>query len=139
MPDPQPKWFVGTAVNKLDPKGRLFLPVRMRPLLAGTLYLTRHMDGCLRLFTEEVFSAEAERQRGLLRGGVGDRDSVRVLAPATEVCVLDGQGRLAVPPQLRLLAGLQPDGQVVVAGMIDFVELWSEEGFAEMEARASGI
>jgi MraZ protein len=129
--------LVGKAVNKLDPKGRLTLPAKMRPLLAGPLYLTRNRDGCLRIFTERQFSQEIERLRGVMTGGLSDRDTVRVLAAATEECSLDAQGRLAIPLALRTHADLAPNVDVVVSGMIDFVELWSPERFAEIEARAT--
>jgi MraZ protein len=128
---------VGKAVNKLDLKGRLILPAKMRPLLTGTLFLTRNKDGCLRIFTERMFQSEIDRQREMFSGGRSDRDSVRALIAATEECSLDNQGRLAIPPDLRTHADLEPEGLVVVSGMIDFVELWSEGRFAEIEARAA--
>jgi MraZ protein len=134
LPDPQPKWLVGTAFNKLDPKGRVFLPVKMRSLLPGTLYLIKHPDRCLRLYTEEMYSTEVEEQQKILAGGRGDRDRMRVIGPpAIEVCVLDTQGRIVIPLQLRDHAGLQLEDTVVVTGMYSFVEFWSEEKFAAIQ------
>jgi MraZ protein len=133
VPEPEPKWFVGTTSNKLDSKGRVFLPVKMRPLLSGTLYLTRHPDGCLRLYTEKAFTQQAERQEGMLDGTRDDRNMVRRRGPATEACMLDPQGRITIPAYLRAHAKLEPEGPVVVAGVIGCVELWNEEQFALLE------
>lgn len=130
---PEPGWFVGKAVNKLDLKGRLILPAKIRPLLAGTLFLTKHQDGCLRVFTQHMFQSEIDEHRQKSGGGRSDRDLVRALLAATEECALDNQGRLAIPPGLRAHADLELEGLVVVSGMIDFVELWSEPRFAEIE------
>jgi MraZ protein len=55
------------------------------------------------------------------------------VAPAQE-CPLDRLGRLLVPPSLRAHAQLEKD--VVWAGMVRVIELWSREGWAEAQSEA---
>jgi MraZ protein len=55
------------------------------------------------------------------------------VAPAQE-CPLDRLGRLLVPPSLRAHAGLERD--VVWAGMVRVIELWSRGGWEQARAEA---
>jgi MraZ protein len=69
------------------------------------------------------------------RQGQAERNVARVWAAGAFDTAPDGQGRLAIPPQLRAYAQL--DGDVVVNGAINHVELWNARKWEEINAEGS--
>ena len=130
--------FRGVFEHHVDGKGRTSLPARLRDVLVGhydeRLILTTALDGCLHAYPvrewEQLELALAKRSA--MEPGVKTLMRLYV-APAQEV-VLDKLGRILVPPSLRAHAGLERD--VVWAGMVKVLELWSRAGWAKAQEEA---
>lgn len=123
--------FLGRHSHNLDEKGRLALPARYRDELRDGVVITRGFDNCLLIYPMAAWTPLAERVSAL---SIGDPD-VRLLrrmlfANATDV-LLDRQGRILVPVELRAHAGLEREA--VVVGMHSFIEIWSPEGWAAQD------
>ncbi len=125
--------FVGRYDRLLDAKGRIILPARLRGFFETSGYLAPHEDGCIALWTEEEFKAEADRQRERESEGRVARDDVREWFSHVDRVSLDAQGRMAIPGDLRQHAELEND--VLFVGVHDRVELWSRRRW---DARRSG-
>jgi MraZ protein len=54
---------------------------------------------------------------------------VRRLASSVECCVVDKQGRIVIPQELKDYAGIGDD--VVFIGVLDRIELWNPDRWAE--------
>jgi MraZ protein len=123
--------FLGRHGHNLDEKGRLALPARYREELRDGVVITRGFDDCLLVYPMAAWAPLAERVSAL---SIGDPD-VRLLrrmlfANATDV-MLDRQGRILVPSELRAHAGLEREA--VVVGMHSFIEIWSPNGWAAQD------
>ena len=140
--------FTGEYRHTIDAKGRLAVPARFRSELAGESHVCRWIDGCLAIFPKDAWDHLAGQISGLAR--VGDaraREFARSVFASAFPVELDGQGRVLVPSNLRLMVGLE--GDAVVVGLNDHVELWSPERWStysaamnepdEFAARLSGL
>lgn len=115
--------FLGEYSHTIDDKGRLTIPSKFRGELAAGLVVTRGFDQNLMLFPVSEWQDMAER---ILARPLGDDDvrtfRRRVFSGAVDLSP-DRQGRIVIPQYLREFAAI--DSDVVVAGMYDYVEVWS--------------
>ena len=130
--------FRGVFDHQIDAKGRTSLPVKLRETLAGSyderLIVTSALDPCLHAYPvrewEQLEAALSKRNPM----EVGVKTLMRLyVAPAQEVPV-DKLGRVLIPPNLRAHAGLEKD--VVWAGMVKVIELWSQDGWKKAQEAA---
>lgn len=123
--------FFGRYDHALDAKGRVILPAKLRVHFTQPGYLTRHLEGCLALWTSEEFEDEVRTRLAAAEQDSVARNQVREWSAAVFEAEIDRQGRMPIPTHLRDYAGL--DGEVVVIGMINRVELWSPSRWAAKE------
>jgi MraZ protein len=131
--------FRGVYEHQIDAKGRTSLPAKLRETLVGAyderLVVTTALDPCLHAYPvrewEQLEAALAIRNP--MESGV--KTLMRLYVAPAQECPLDKLGRLLIPPTLRAHAGLEKD--VVWAGMVKVIELWSRDGWrkAQEEAR----
>jgi len=119
--------FLGEYTHTIDDKGRLTIPAKFRGLLAAGLVVTRGFDQNLMAFSLDEWQSLAQR---IAERPLADEDvrafRRRVFSGAVDL-LPDRQGRILVPPYLREFAGI--DGDVVIAGMFNYLELWSAEAW----------
>ena len=123
--------FLGQYHHNLDEKGRLTIPARFRDALADGAYLTQGFDRNLRLLTQADFEMMTEKINHLSMTNPDIRQLRRLIfANASEV-QLDRIGRTLIPQFLRDFAGLE--GEAVIVGVGEAIEIWSPEAWAEQE------
>jgi MraZ protein len=127
--------FWGTHEHALDAKGRVILPSRFRDPFRGSAFLTKLVDGCLALWTPMEFDRRTADMLETARRGQSERNVARVWAAGAFEVAPDGQGRIAVPAQLREFARL--DNDVVINGAINHVELWNPAKWQEVDSEGS--
>jgi MraZ protein len=131
--------FRGVYEHQIDSKGRTSFPAKLRETLLGAyderLIVTTALDPCLHCYPvrEWELLESALAKRNPMEPGV--KTLMRLYVASAQECPVDKLGRVLIPPQLRAHAGLEMD--VVWAGMVRVIELWSKNGwsFAQQEAR----
>ncbi len=130
--------FRGVYEHQIDGKGRTSLPAKLRETLVGTyderLIITAALDACLHAYPVrewEVLEA-ALAKRNPMEPGV--KTLMRLYVAPAQECTVDKLGRVLIPPALRVHAALEKD--VVWAGMVKVIELWSQDGWKKAQAEA---
>ncbi len=115
----------------LDAKNRIFIPAKFREILGDSFVVTRKLERCLALYTKEKWEEYAAKINALPNSQVVELK--RFIFPATLVAEPDGQGRIIIPPDLKEYA--QIDKNVVILGVGDHAQVWSEKLWSEQEAK----
>ncbi|HET6446858.1 MAG TPA: division/cell wall cluster transcriptional repressor MraZ [candidate division Zixibacteria bacterium] len=122
--------FLGEYTHTIDDKGRLTVPAKFRGEMADGLVVTRGFDKNLMLFPLSGWQDMAER---IVSRPMGDEDvrtfRRRVFSGAVDLTP-DSNGRIVIPTYLRDFAAI--DSEVIVAGMYNYVEVWSASAWNEV-------
>ena len=121
--------FMGEYSHTIDTKGRLIIPSRFREELGETFVVTKGLDGCLFVFSDEEWKAFEIKLKSLPLTNKNARQFARFFVAGATPCELDKQGRILVPATLREFAGLEKD--VVLTGMLNRIEIWSKDKWNE--------
>ena len=119
--------FRGVNQHVMDAKSRIILPQKFRDDLGEKFIITKGLDQCLYVYTMEQWEIyETKAQKFSIADDEAREFQRFFLGSATE-CEPDGQGRVIIPPELKEHAGLQKE--VVSAGIVDRIEIWSAENW----------
>ena len=120
--------FLGTSNHNVDSKGRIVLPAKFRDELGEAFYITRGFGNpCVQVMSTEQFERISQNIMEL------PADKAMALqysftAFATEVSP-NASGRVMIPQTLREYASL--DGEAIVIGMNNRIEIWSGKRFEQ--------
>jgi MraZ protein len=117
--------LIGEYAHTLDSKRRLSLPAKLRKEVGKHIVLTRGLDNCIFLYPKRQWEEIAEKLAVLPLGQADSRGFHRFMLSGAVEIEVDGAGRILLPDFLREFAAL--DGNVVLAGVYNRVEIWNEE------------
>lgn len=121
--------FMGEYNHTVDAKGRLIIPAKFREALGDEFVVTKGLDGCLFVYSNEEWKNIEEKFRNTPLTTKDARKFSRFFFAGAATCELDKQGRILIPSVLREFAGLQKD--VVLAGVFNKIEIWDKERWME--------
>lgn len=124
--------LIGTYECKIDAKGRLLLPAKLRsqllPLLEDGFVLKRAVfQSCLELYPMQEWNKLMKKVNGLNRFKKKNNDFIRRFTAGVKIIEVDSNGRLLIPRDLYNFAGLEKE--LVLSSAINIVEIWDKENY----------
>jgi MraZ protein len=119
--------FIGEYTLSIDEKNRLSIPAKFRSDLKGQAVVTRGLDNSLFLYTLPEWQKLAEKLASLPISKANTRAFSRLMLAGAMDCEVDKAGRITLPDYLKEFAKLHK--KVVVAGLYNRLEIWSEESW----------
>lgn len=117
--------FFGEYYNKIDEKGRLRMPPKLKDELGNKCLVTRGGSGCLFVFSAKTIERLEEKLNAIPLSDIEAQKSLRMLFSASFMIEEDNQGRYLIPPKLREFASL--GGEAVIIGAGTRIEIWDSE------------
>lgn len=127
--------FSGKYYYSVDPKGRIIIPAPFREIISANyspkIYIVNAaFDKCLHIYPLEEWTRLEEKVRMMPKMDDAVKFFMRkVIASAVET-EIDKQGRVLIPAAQREDSGI--NGEVVIVGQIDKIELWDRKEWDSM-------
>lgn len=125
--------FIGEYQASIDDKGRISVPAKFRAQLKSKVVVTRGLDNSLFLYNMDEWKKLAEKLASLPISTANTRAFSRLMLAGAMDCDMDKQGRIILPGYLKTFAKINK--KVIVAGLYNRIEIWSEELWGAYKAQ----
>ena len=117
--------LMGEYHHNIDEKGRLIIPSKFRNDLGEKFIITRGLDKCLFVYSEEEWNKLISKLKTLPFTNKDARNFTRFFLSGATANEFDRQGRINISSSLVSYANLTKE--CVIIGANDRLEIWSEE------------
>ena len=121
--------FYGEHEHTIDKKGRIIIPSRFREFFKEydikRCYITRGLDRCLFLFTEDEWKAQESKFKSMPFTNSESRKFNRLYFSGATQVECDAQGRILLPKYLKDFADIKRD--IMIIGVSNRIEIWAKE------------
>lgn len=126
--------LIGTYECKADAKGRVMVPANLKKQLApvstsGFVIKRAVFQPCLELYPLVEWQKLMEKMSGLNRFNRKNNDFIRRFTAGVRTVEMDATGRLNIPRDLMIFAGI--DKELVVSSAINIVEIWDKQKYEQ--------
>lgn len=118
---------MGEYKHSIDTKGRLIIPSKFREQLGETFVITKGLDNCLFIYPEQEWQEFEKKLKSLPIANKGARKFSRFFLAGANQCIVDKQGRILIPNNLREFATL--DKEIILIGVSNRIEIWSKDNW----------
>ena len=118
----------GKYKHTLDPKGRLFVPSKLKDELGAAFYVAKAPDACLTVYPEAEWQKVLDHCNEL---PASKARAMRFFFANVAKCEPDKQGRFLIPTELRQYAGIRQE--VTFIGQGGHAEIWDSEAYDKLE------
>lgn len=124
--------LIGTYECKADAKGRVMLPSALKkqlsPALQSGFVVKRAVfQPCLELYPMEEWQVLMQKVNKLNRFKKKNNDFIRRFTAGVKMVEVDTTGRLLIPKDLVVFAGITKN--VVMSSAVNIVEIWDKEKY----------
>ncbi len=127
------KWgtsmLIGEFHHNLDSKNRVMMPSKILDQLGEEIIVTRGFEKCLLVYPVEKWDSIIAKFSELTITKSDTRKFMRILLSGATSCKFDSQKRICIPGVLKNYASIEKE--VVILGIDDHLEIWSEEAYEE--------
>lgn len=130
-------FLLGEYQNRIDPRGRAFVPVKFRDQLGSPIYMVLDKRGCVECYNEEGIT---EKRRELIekQGGIlNSQTSQSAFFAFGDTQPIDNQGRIIIKGDYIEKMGADKD--IVFLGAYDHFEIWAKDKYDAMKKEVSSI
>lgn len=132
--------FYGEYEHTIDKKGRIIIPSKFRDFLKEydikKIFVTRGLDKCLFLFTEDEWKAQESKFRSISFTKSESRKFNRLYFSGAAQAECDTQGRVLIPKYLKDFAEIKRD--IIFIGVSNRMEVWAKEVWHEYYKTSKG-
>ncbi|MDD5888318.1 MAG: division/cell wall cluster transcriptional repressor MraZ [bacterium] len=121
--------FIGEYHHSIDDKGRLIIPSKFREELGEKFIVTRGIENCLFVYSEESWQKIVDKLESLPFTKKDARQFIRFFLSGASEAEFDKQGRINIPSPLITYANINKE--CIVIGTGDRLEIWSKESWDE--------
>ena len=124
----------GKFEQRVDAKGRLIVPAKLRDGLGTEFVMTLGIENCIYLYSEEEWERFTQRLGELGNSKAQNRMLKRYFQSNAVDCSIDSQGRTVIPANIRESVGIDKD--IVIIGNGEKAEVWSVDAWKETKMDA---
>ena len=126
--------LIGTYECKSDAKGRIMLPSALKKQLTlviqdGFVIKRSVFNSCLEMYPMKEWSTMATQVNQLNRFIKKNIDFIRSFMSGLKVVEADGNGRILVPKNLIVFAGI--DKEIVLTASVNVIEIWDKQQYED--------
>ncbi len=126
--------LIGTYECKVDAKGRATLAAPLKkqllPVLQDGFVLKRSVfQDCLELYPMKEWEAMMQKMNSLNRFRKKNNDFIRLFTAGVKVIEADASGRILIPKDLQVYAGIKKD--LVLSSAVNIIEVWDKTKYEE--------
>ena len=125
--------FLGEYEATLDAKGRFLLPAGFKKQLpeeeTGRFVINRGFEKCLALYPMKTWEPLFAKITGLNEIDPKQREFRRAFLNGATFVEPDTAGRILLPPNLKMYAGLEKDIVLIATG--DKIEIWDSNKYKQ--------
>jgi len=126
--------LIGTYECKADIKGRVMVPTALKKQLAsvassGFIIKRAVFQPCLELYPMEEWNALMVKMNSLNRFNRKNVDFIRRFTAGVKQVELDATGRLNIPKDLAVFAGITKE--ITISSAINIVEIWDKAKYEQ--------